>query len=1047
MEMSPKRKRSSSTTAIEPLEARSLPSATSIGVTAQNFLDAEPNDTADRAQNLGAAAAIEVAGSIDRLGVDVDWYTFTLDVPSSVNLAISKGTLSLFNDASGDFSDPLTFGSLRLLQQQTAADADGVTIQRDLAAGTYRVAVSAAGNRYFQPFVADSGLPGVGGAYVLTIASTPRAADPGNSDSLLNITATPLTVRLSLAAALPYVPTVELLDANGDAVGVAFSHQNVGLSEVQVIPSAPLAPGHYTAVLKDALGNVQLTEDFEVALAVGGETGVAGNDTPATAIDLGTIGDTGLIQVAGTIGDDPFYQLVSPDLANYAGNDVDLYHFQITSTEVVGLQAEVFAGRIGSPLDAGISLYRLDSATGNLVFVVGLNQSYNLTSGTDVPIPFYYDPAITAGLTAGDYFLAVSHGSNTTSPLERQLPGSAEGRFAPTQPHSGQAGTSIGNYVLNLQVVPIPDPPEVTSASITEQQTLTSSPTELHVSFSEYINLTALAFEAFQRTSESTVAGVFIQGEHGDKYFPRLTAFDPDDLEAHLLVLDRLPPGDYELHFSGRLGLTNVVGAPLVGNSPNGDYVVKFSVDTTDAGTAGNPLVWTHEFETEPTTAPQQLGVLFPHELESGVEIVRSSTHDQKHAKDNGDSYQFTILQEQSYFFTLGGDGLPRNTTLSLFDVAGNAISGIVAADGRSLTTQLAVGEYVLHVGDWGGAAARSLDYQVGVFMQGNSDNAPQLWSGPAPAIGTRLSAPASVPPTTLPGSGSQPGGNPGLPRGTPSGGSPVSDSGATLTTSTTTTSRTSYFNDRSGLSLINLPDASGNFVIAIPTIGSSANGGAILRANRATNQRLSDLAGVAPGGLSGLADGLVGKSGSAERVRDRKLTAGRKLGDLVDSALAATKDETKEETHVAGENKPKPPPADDVDEDVVSVDAEKGEGGTVGATEAPAEESGDKARPRNLTELQNRRLLEILSLGLPENQAVTVVAVDSTELASTLKEIDLPRALKYSDKVFAGGLGLLLSALATQRSSDSELIRSVHRKGTRAEGRSCPSRREGSVS
>lgn len=1042
MDMSPKRKRSNSMAVVEPLEARSLPSITTPTVIANTVADAESNDTADNCQNLGSVTAVEVDGTIDRNGVDVDWYSFTLDVPSTVNLTLSQGTLSLFNDTAGDFSDPLSFGGVRMLDQATGSLLSGVTMQRDLAAGTYFLAASGAGNLYFQPFVADSGLPGVGGSYSLTITSTPLASQPGTSSNLLDVTATPLSVRLSLAAALPYVPTVELLDANGESVGVASIHQNVGTSEVQVLPAAPLAPGQYTVVLKDADGNVQLTEDFSVTAVFGSETGLAGNDTPATAVELGDLGHSQLVQVSGMIGDDPFYQLASPYLPNYAGNDVDLYHFQITSTEAVGLRAEVFAGRIGSLLDAGISLYRLDSTTGSLVLVTGLNQSYNMTDGTTVSVPFYFDPAITAGLTAGDYYLAVSQGSNTTSPLERQTSDTTFGLFDPSIPHSGQAGMNVGNYVLNVQVVSIPDPPQVVSTSVTDQQTLNYSPTELSVSFNEYINLTGLAFAAFQATSESTVAGVFIKGPNGNTYFPRLTAFDADDLEAHLQLLDRLPAGEYELHLSGSQGLTNVVGAPLIGNTPNGDYVVKFSVDTADAGTDGNPRTWTHATETDPATEPQQLGILFPHELQAGVDIVRN--RDSKQARDTSDAYQFSVIQEQSYSFSLSGDHLPHNTSLSLFDHAGNVVSTTSGDGNIILTTQLAVGDYVLKVGDWGGAAAKSVSYQVEAFMQGNSDNAPPLWSGPAPAVGIRLAAPAGSP--TDGGSaigGVQSGGGSTGTRGSTSGGTTVGDSGASQGVSSSSSTRTGYLNNLAGLSLINVPDASGNLVIAIPTLGSTG-GANVLRANRASNSRLTDRLAATPGGLTDLADGLVGAAGTVERARDRKLTSSRRLGDLIDSAIAGKKDENAEPTNVAEDKKAKPRTDENADQDVVSVEPEQAEGGTAGVT-APADESKDKTHARDLSELQNRRLLEILSLGLEESKSsvVAVVAL-SNEDGASLKEIDLPRALKYSDKVFAGGLGLLLSALAAQRSSDSELIRSVHRKGKRAEGRWCPSRHAG---
>ena len=139
---------------------------------------------------------------------------------------------------------------------------------------------------------------------------------------------------------------------------------------------------------------------------------------------------------------------------------MDLYHFQISGPGRYAMLAEVFAGRIGSPLDPGISLYELDPSTGQLVFLAGNNNTLNPTQGTDGSVPLFTDSALTAGLTAGDYYLAVADGSNTPSPLEGQMPGSP-GIFDPNQPGSAQNGWSTGPYLLNLLVQPAPDPPRV----------------------------------------------------------------------------------------------------------------------------------------------------------------------------------------------------------------------------------------------------------------------------------------------------------------------------------------------------------------------------------------------------------------------------------------------------------------------------------------------------------------------------------------------------------------------------------------------------------
>ena len=99
---------------------------------------------------------------------------------------------------------------------------------------------------------------------------------------------------------------------------------------------------------------------------------------------------------------------------------MDLYHFTVDGPGNSSLVAEVFAGRIGSTLSPGISLFRLDPTTGTLVFVAGNIESYNPATADDGSVPLYTDPVLYAGLTPGDYYLAVADASNTPSPVQGQ---------------------------------------------------------------------------------------------------------------------------------------------------------------------------------------------------------------------------------------------------------------------------------------------------------------------------------------------------------------------------------------------------------------------------------------------------------------------------------------------------------------------------------------------------------------------------------------------------------------------------------------------------
>ena len=132
--------------------------------------------TLDQAQMLGTlGGGVDAAGAIGNGpagNADVDWYAFTLAGPSAVRLSAAAGAgqsapvLSLYNNDPFDFADPYDPLGHRLLDQES-----GSAISVSLAAGTYYVAVSGAGNDYFNPFLADSGYPGRPCTYDLQLSA------------------------------------------------------------------------------------------------------------------------------------------------------------------------------------------------------------------------------------------------------------------------------------------------------------------------------------------------------------------------------------------------------------------------------------------------------------------------------------------------------------------------------------------------------------------------------------------------------------------------------------------------------------------------------------------------------------------------------------------------------------------------------------------------------------------------------------------------------------------------------------------------------------
>jgi hypothetical protein len=816
---------------VEPLETRTLPAApgwlgqvASLGVeSGHSVLGSARLLSLQQLQITGAptpAFGAWVNGVIATGSPDVDWYSFTLSSAATVKLTSFDplgshfaSTLSLYNtdpDARVDNSvdnfnngnipfpipnDPYDPLGHRLLTQVQGTTAGGTSLVWQLAAGTYYVAVSGAGNRYFNPFVADSGLAGSSGAYQLAIEADnlpstigPKVLEPDITQNAVYSTS-PLVLRVDFSKGLDpntiTANTVQLLWSTDGSFGAGTvsialrMHFSPDANELQLTPSAPLQAGYYRLVLKgtgsefltdlagDPLGQINWSGsgsdavwNFRVTGSEGSATnGLAGNDTMGTAHFLGNVTSSGLVQVAGAIGDDPYYSFFDPSNSdpsspsfqlpsNYAGADVDLYHFQISGPGSYIVLAEVFAGRIGSPLDSGLSLFKV--VNGQLVLVTANDNTMNGLIASDPTIPGGYsgeplfnDSTVNAGLTAGDYYLAVSSGANTPDALLGRAQG-VDPVFDPNFAHSGDPGFgdfngfTTGSYVLNLRVAPNPGAPHVISVSPSNNLTPISPPTQLVIRFDQAMNLQQLAYQAYLTTTQYLVSSVYVHGSDGRDYFPRLINYDPNTFTATFQMLDPLPNGFNILHLSGAYGLTNLGGTPLAGNSPGGDFLAAIQVQGSPQGTPGSSLVFQdHEPNNTPAT-PQDLGVLFPRMQQAGISVVRNAGNS---VSDTADYYGFTVTQGRLYNFTLSGANLPPGIAPILTTTSGVPIptSTVFLSGGVATTAFLQPGTYLVQIGGWSSTQAASVAYRLYIAIGQVGENPTPLLVGAAPALSIRL--------------------------------------------------------------------------------------------------------------------------------------------------------------------------------------------------------------------------------------------------------------------------------------------------------------------
>ncbi len=590
----------------------------------------------------------------------------------------------------------------------------------------------------------------------------PAPGTPPSSDSTAvpQLSASPLLLRVELSASVDpnslaadadvvlfYSPTPDFTDpAAAQVFGIqtTFIDAPGAVKELQVTPPGPLAPGYYQLVVQgNAAANPLVVtsldgstllgqnadnpdgQDYAFTFHVAGNEGVvtsataSADDTPATARDLGSIAGAGRQQVTGAIGND------STDPNGFNNNAVELFHFRVEGTGTFAFAAEVFAQRIGSPLNPSLSLFRPRASDGQLEFVAANSDTTNGATGSDGARLLQNDAALFAGLTAGDYYLAVSSGKNVPDPAGGHPQGA--GVFDPNVSHNGGHGDSTGPYVLNLQVEPALYPPHVVATSVNQGTALNAPPTTLTVRFDRPVNVQQLAFASHLQSGTEELASVFVVAADGSRTNPYFVSYSPSNNEATFGMMGALTNGAYALHLAGAAGLADLAGNPLVGNNPSGDYVVPFSVNGPTRGTPGHPTAWVSQ--TTGTT-PQVLGPLFPDELVSGVSITRVGGS----VAGNAANYQIALLAPEYYNFSVARfTGQAPTLTLFADEIS---LSLKPKWDGSS-EIFLQPGTYVLGV-TWAAGVAPET-YELDLSTRIVHETATPLTSGPTPALGLRL--------------------------------------------------------------------------------------------------------------------------------------------------------------------------------------------------------------------------------------------------------------------------------------------------------------------
>src|SRR5262249_28134835 len=154
------------------------------------------------------------------------------------------------------------------------------------------------------------------------------------------------------------------------------------------------------------------------------------------------------------------------------------------------------------------------------------------------------------------------------------------------------------------------------------------------------------------------------------------------------------------------------------------DDVIPFQVQGPDRGVSGNMTDGYTLAARLGTASRQDLGVLFPDELQAGLTISRGPESGAGAASYfREDDYGIPLFQNQYYSFVLSGDALPDGTRVTLTDAQGQAVPLLSSPDGRDYFAPLKAGTYTVAVGGWTAGQSAGVAYKLTINLTGQQDN------------------------------------------------------------------------------------------------------------------------------------------------------------------------------------------------------------------------------------------------------------------------------------------------------------------------------------
>jgi hypothetical protein len=341
-------------------------------------------------------------------------------------------------------------------------------------------------------------------------------------------------------------------------------------TQVTVVLDQPLGPGTYELVLS-GMNELMGQDGTLTANALAGTDQTLGTFTViqpgvtlAQATDLGTAAST-TRTVSSTL-----------DLSTNPLT-VQLYKFTLTPDHFWRVGAEISAHRIGSPLNAALTLFDAD----------GHPIKSSVLGRPDAP----GDPYLFSGLSAGTYYLGVSADVNRPG-----LPGAYD-------PSSGNPGSDTstnpgGPFTLRLAADPADAAPAVLGVRLDHANPLDAAPTGFDIQFNTPMDVIGTNGTIFQKTTQ----GLEVLDQSGRSWPIAAIGYDESQCQLTYIFRQRLPQGKYSVVLPPSGGLSDLAGhRPIAAGHPAG-VLATFVVGPN-----------------QPSSDPTDLGSLFPQDVLAGL--------------------------------------------------------------------------------------------------------------------------------------------------------------------------------------------------------------------------------------------------------------------------------------------------------------------------------------------------------------------------------------------------------------------------------------------